>query len=67
MSMARHVARDASIEVAALGIAVGVLSNSVLKAVLAVGFGGSRFRLIAGGGLTVVAVVSLAALAIAWP
>jgi uncharacterized membrane protein (DUF4010 family) len=67
MSMARHVARDASIEVAALGIAVGVLSNSVLKAVLAVGFGGSRFRLIAGSGLTVVAVVSLAALAIAWP
>jgi uncharacterized membrane protein (DUF4010 family) len=67
MSMARHVARDASPEIAALGIAVGVLANSILKAVLAVGFGGSRFRAIAGGGLTVVALVSLTSLAVLWP
>jgi uncharacterized membrane protein (DUF4010 family) len=67
MSMARHVARDASLDVAALGIAIGVLANSLLKAVLAVGFGGSRFRVIAGGGLTAVALVSLAALALLWP
>src|SRR4029453_15579223 len=67
MSMARHVARDASLDVAALGIAVGVLSNSILKAVLAAGFGGFRFRLIAGGGLAAMALVSIATLAILWP
>ena len=66
MSMARHVAQNASFDVAARGIAVGVLSNSMLKAALAVGLGGPRFRLIAGGGLAAVALVSLAAVALFW-
>jgi uncharacterized membrane protein (DUF4010 family) len=67
MSMARHVAQEASLDIAALGIAVGVVANSILKTVLAAGFGGSRFRVIAGGGLATVALVSLAALAMLWP
>jgi len=66
MSMARHVAQNASFDVAARGIAVGVLSNSMLKTALAVGLGGPRFRLIAGGGLAAVALVSLAAVALFW-
>lgn len=50
-TMARSVARTSSLEVAALAIAVGVLSNTAMKMAIALIFGRSRFRTIAAGTL----------------
>jgi uncharacterized membrane protein (DUF4010 family) len=65
LSMARGVARTSGPDVAALAIAVGVLSNTVLKTGLAVFLGSARFRLIAGGTLLLMAV-ALGAVIVAW-
>lgn len=51
VSMARGVAITDSPSIAATAIAVGVLSNTAMKLGLAVFFGASRFRAIAGGAL----------------
>jgi len=51
ISMARRVASDISLETAALAIAVGVLSNTVLKLTVALFFGSAGFRRVAGGAL----------------
>jgi len=60
LSMAR-TASDPSARVALLA---GVLSNGVLKLVVAVGMGGGRFRRLAGTGLGVLALAS--ALGLVW-
>ena len=51
ISMSRHVAQTVSFETAALAIAIGVLSNTVLKLTVALFFGSAGFRRIAGGTL----------------
>lgn len=56
VSMARGVAASASPEVAAMAIAVGVLSNTAMKVGLALFFGTTRFRVIAGGALALMLV-----------
>ena len=62
ISMARQVAPTASFETAAVAIAVGVLSNTVLKLVVALFFGSPGFRRTAGAtlfGMVVAAGASL--------
>ena len=60
-SMARSVAQT-SLELAAAAIAIGVLSNTVMKFTIAVGLGRGRFRLIAGGTLAAMILVAGAVL-----
>jgi uncharacterized membrane protein (DUF4010 family) len=60
LSMARGLA---SLETAALAIAVGVLANTVLKAVTAIGFGDRRFGALVAG--TLLASAAAGGLAIA--
>jgi uncharacterized membrane protein (DUF4010 family) len=62
VSMARGVAATDSPAVAATAIAVGVLANTAMKLGLAVFFGGSRFRVIAGGALVLMLVAMAGAL-----
>ena len=50
-TMARSVARTSSIELAALAIAVGVLSNTAMKLTIALILGRGQFRTIAAGTL----------------
>ena len=64
VSMARGVANTASLEVAAIAIAVGVLSNTVLKLGVALLFGSEPFRKIAGGTLGLMIVAAVAAFAL---
>jgi len=52
-TMARSVARTSSLEIAALAIAVGVLSNTAMKMAIALILGRSQFRTIAAGTLSV--------------
>jgi len=62
VSMARHVAPAVSLETAALAIAIGVLSNTVLKLTVALFFGSVGYRRVAGGtllGMVVAAGASL--------
>jgi uncharacterized membrane protein (DUF4010 family) len=61
VSMARGVAYTASLEVAAIAIAVGVLSNTVLKLALALFFGSQPFKKIAGGTLPLMIIAAAAA------
>jgi uncharacterized membrane protein (DUF4010 family) len=51
ISMARQVAPATSFEIAAVAIAVGVLSNTVLKLTVALFFGSAGFRRTAGATL----------------
>ena len=67
VSMARGVAPAASIDTAALAIAVGVLSNSVLKAGVALVLGDRRFGAAVAGTLAASAVAAVAAIAIIAP
>ena len=62
VAMARGVAYAASLDTAALAIAIGVLSNTMLKLVLALLLGSSRFRRLVGLALGVMALTALAAL-----
>ncbi len=62
LSMARRAPEGASLEVAAQAIAIGIISNSILKTLLAVVLGRGRFRLEAGTvlfGMTLALVGSL--------
>jgi uncharacterized membrane protein (DUF4010 family) len=61
MSMSRDVADAQSPEIAAAAIAIGVMSNTGLKLILAVVLGSTRFAVLAGGALSLM----LAALATA--
>jgi uncharacterized membrane protein (DUF4010 family) len=62
LSMARGVAPTTSLELAALAIAVGVLSNTVLKCGLTIVFANARFRAIAGTSLALIAMAAAAGL-----
>jgi uncharacterized membrane protein (DUF4010 family) len=64
LSMARGLARTDSVELAALAIAVGVLSNTVVKFMMAVVLGNERFRTIAGTGLLLVVVAAAVSLVV---
>ncbi len=61
LSMARNVS---PLETAALAIAVGVLTNTVLKAVIAVAFGDRRFGVRVGGALVASGVVGAVAIGV---
>jgi uncharacterized membrane protein (DUF4010 family) len=65
VSMARGAAGVVSVEAAARAIAVGVLSNTTLKLVIAVVLGNARFRAITGG--TLALIIGVAGTALAWP
>jgi uncharacterized membrane protein (DUF4010 family) len=63
LSMTRDVATTLSPAVAAMGIAIGVLTNTAVKLGLALFFGSHRFKLIAGGALVLMFLAVGAALA----
>jgi uncharacterized membrane protein (DUF4010 family) len=65
-TMARSVARTSSLELAALAIAVGVLSNTVLKMALALILGRAQFRTIAAGTLALMLAGGAAAQWLLW-
>ena len=67
VSMARGVAPATSLETAALAIAVGILTNTVLKAGVALVFGGRRFGAAVAGTLAASAVAAVAAIALIAP
>ncbi len=58
LSMARDVAQAISLQTAARAIAIGVLANTLLKAVIAALFGGAGFRVLATGTLAAMAAAS---------
>ena len=62
MSMARGVAEATSPGVAAMGIAIGVLSNTAMKLAIALFFGSPSFKTIAGGALSLMFLALGAAL-----
>jgi uncharacterized membrane protein (DUF4010 family) len=67
-TMARSVTRTSSLEVAALAIAVGVLSNTAMKMTIALILGRSQFRTIAAGTLALMLLGGGVALALlTWP
>jgi uncharacterized membrane protein (DUF4010 family) len=61
-TMARSVARTSSLEIAALAIAVGVLSNTAMKMAMALILGRAQFRTIAAGTLAIMLLGGGAAL-----
>jgi uncharacterized membrane protein (DUF4010 family) len=65
VSMTREIARTVSPAIAAAAIAVGVLSNTGMKLGLALVFGSTRFRMIAGGAL--VLMLAAGAMALIFP
>ena len=62
ISMARSATGGASLEVAAQAITIGLISNSVLKMLLAVVLGRGKFRLQAGGVLLLMTLALTASL-----
>jgi len=62
VSMARGVAYTVSLQVAAIAIALGVLSNTVLKLMVALFFGSQAFKKVAAGTLALMIVGAAAAL-----
>jgi uncharacterized membrane protein (DUF4010 family) len=62
ISMARSTTAGAPLEIAAQAIAIGVISNGVLKTLLAVTLGRGKFRLEAGGGLLAMTIALVASL-----
>jgi uncharacterized membrane protein (DUF4010 family) len=62
-SMARGAAYSIGFEVAALAIGIGVTANTALKLGVTLVFGSSTYRAVAGGGLLLMLVVTLATLA----
>ena len=65
MSMSRSVGPEFTSALAALAIAVGVFSNTVMKFGLAVVLGNGRYRRIAGGALALMIAAAGAAIVIA--
>ena len=64
VSMARGVAYTASLQTAAVAIAVGVLANTVLKLALVLLFGSPRFLRIVGPALALMALIAVVTLAL---
>jgi len=62
ISMARRVASDISLETAAFAVAIGVLSNTVLKLTVALFFGSAGFRRVAGAALLAMVLAAGASL-----
>lgn len=62
ISMARTTATGVSLETAALAVAIGLLSNTVLKLGVALLLGSGRFRRLASGGLVAMAAASAASI-----
>lgn len=56
MSMSRGIGEAAQLDLAALGIAVGVLANTLLKFAVAIVFGNRWFRFTAGAALAALAI-----------
>jgi uncharacterized membrane protein (DUF4010 family) len=61
LSMARSAGTGTSIDAASRAIAVGIVSNSLMKAGIAIGIGSGRFRWEAGGALLAMAAAGAAA------
>ncbi|RPI52840.1 MAG: DUF4010 domain-containing protein [Acidobacteria bacterium] len=57
MSMSRSISDTVPVEIAAMAIAVGVLTNTLLKLGVSIVFGNRRFALSAGGALAFLAAV----------
>jgi len=57
MSMSRGISGTVPVEMAAVAIAVGILSNTLLKVAVSVVFGSGQFSIRTGGALTIVAAV----------
>jgi len=66
VSMATGATRTATLQTAASAIAVGVLSNTVLKSAAAVSIGSARFRTVVGGVLLLLGIAIAAALIFPW-
>jgi uncharacterized membrane protein (DUF4010 family) len=66
-TMARSVARTSSLQLAALAIAAGVLSNTAMKMAMALILGRSKFRTIAAGTLAGMLAGGAATLLVLWP
>ena len=66
MSMARDVAYSVSPDVAALAIAIGIFANTALKLGIALVFGSTRFRRIAGISLAALIVAAAVPLVLGW-
>jgi uncharacterized membrane protein (DUF4010 family) len=64
VSMARGVAYAASLHTAAVAIAIGALTNTIMKLALALLFGSPRFQRIAGGTLALISLAAVATLAL---
>ncbi len=62
ISMAREIAPAVSVEMPALALAVGILSNTALKTALALIFGAGTVRLVAGGTLLLMIAAGAAAI-----
>lgn len=62
LSMARSAAAGLALETAALALAIGILSNTMLKFIVAVTVGTGPFRRLAGLGLGLMALAQLAAI-----
>jgi uncharacterized membrane protein (DUF4010 family) len=67
ISMSRDVAQTVSPIVAAAAIAIGVLTNTAMKLGLALAFGSTRFRTIAGGALVLMLLALGASILYWWP
>jgi uncharacterized membrane protein (DUF4010 family) len=66
MSMARNAAAGLSLETAAVALAIGALSNTVLKLVVVLGVGRGRYRALAGAGLALMGIVQGVAIVLGW-
>lgn len=64
LSMARSAASGLAVETAAQALAIGVLSNTLLKLAVVAGVGRGRFRWIAAAGLGLMAMAAIAALVV---
>ena len=63
ISMARNVPSQVGVNIAAEVIAIGILSNTVLKLALALAIGRNRFRWLAAAGLAAMAIASTVSIA----
>ncbi len=61
ISMAKTASAGAAVSTAALAVAVGILSNNLLKLGVAIGVGRSPFRLVAVAGLAAITVAGIGA------
>lgn len=67
VSMARYGSVPEQVPVAAAAMGIGVLSNTMLKATMALVLGGRRYRAHVAGGLALLALGLAVGLALRWP